>query len=70
MSDHAKVIIPGLQKSVNNLKLSMNDLEDKIQNLKFYLKMAVKDLEDEVRKLWFYLWGAVGFFFLVFLMWN
>nr|KAJ0212254.1 hypothetical protein LSAT_V11C400202560 [Lactuca sativa] len=35
MCDHAKAMIPGLLKSMNNLKLSVKELEDEIQNLRF-----------------------------------
>ncbi|CAI9303118.1 unnamed protein product [Lactuca saligna] len=63
--DRAKAIIPSLLKSMNNLKLSVKELEDEIQNLRFYLKMVVKELEDEVCKLKFYLWCS-WIFFLVF----
>nr|KAJ0195402.1 hypothetical protein LSAT_V11C700360260 [Lactuca sativa] len=69
MCDRATAIIPGLLKSMNNLKLSVKELEDEIQNLRFYLKMTVKELEDEVCKLKFYLWCS-WIFFLVFWMWN
>nr|KAJ0208981.1 hypothetical protein LSAT_V11C400166630 [Lactuca sativa] len=69
MCDRAKAIIPGLLESMNNLKLSVKELEDEIQNLRFYLKMTVKELEDEVCKLKFYLWCS-WIFFLVFWMWN
>nr|KAJ0221284.1 hypothetical protein LSAT_V11C200063990 [Lactuca sativa] len=56
MCDRAKAIIPSLLKSMNNLKLSVKELEDEIRNLRFYLKMAVKEIEDEVCKLKLYLW--------------
>ena len=62
MCDRATAIILGLLKSMNNLKLSVKELEDEIQNLRFYLKMTVKELEDEVCKLKFYLWCRWIFF--------